>query len=375
VELKNKVLHIITSTDGGGAENMLLKYLTNTDKSKFSHIVVSLKRKGPIAKKIEMLGIKVFDLKFSKFKFYKLLNLLRISKNFRPEIIQTWLYHSDFLGLFVKIFQPSAKLIWSVRSNDVCKYKNSTCLLRKFLSYFSTFPDVIIFNSKRSISHHTDLGYKPKKIEFIPNGFDTSRFTPLLNETNYLKSKFNLNQEMILGMVARFSPEKDYETFFEACKLILEKNKNIRFFVVGKNINVRNSEIQNILNKLLIKESVYLLDESNEIENIIRCFDVMCLTSIDEAFPNVIGEAMSSGVPCVATNVGDTKILLKKGGIVVEPKNPSALAKACLMLLSISDKERQTIGDFSRKRIIDYYSVEKVSEKFDNLYQELLIEN
>lgn len=369
--IKRKVLHVITTTGVGGAENMLYKYLSNSDKDMIQHGVISLTGIDIVGAKIEALNIPVHGLTKPIYTLRGIKELHTVVKNFKPDVIQSWLYHSDLVCLVLKLFLRF-KLCWNIRSYKVYKFKKSTGLLVKLLALFSRIPDVVIINSLASRDYHKKIWYRPKKWEYIPNGFEVSAFKKKDELDFDIRKELKISpQNFIIGMVARYSNDKDHHTFLKACSLINRKLKNVHFVMVGLNIDNLNFELLSIIKKLGLQDRVHMLGKRDDIPEIIPIFDVLCSSSLDEAFPNVVGEAMSAAIPCVVTDVGDCSVLVGDTGKVVPPGDHKSISEACLNLLKMPEEKRIKLGKKARTRISKKFSIQRIANQYDQIYLRL----
>jgi glycosyltransferase involved in cell wall biosynthesis len=103
-----------------------------------------------------------------------------------------------------------------------------------------------------------------------------------------------------------------------------------------------------------------------------NAMDIFCLSSASEAFPNVIGEAMAAGVPCVATDVGDSAMVIGDTGVVVLPQDEHALAAGIESLLTMPLENRRTLGANARARIEANFTLETAVEQYAALYMKLM---
>jgi glycosyltransferase involved in cell wall biosynthesis len=117
-----------------------------------------------------------------------------------------------------------------------------------------------------------------------------------------------------------------------------------------------------------LTDATYLLGRRDDMPRITAALDVAVSSSFTEAFPNAIGEAMSCGVPCVVTDVGDCGRLVSDTGVVVPPRNPERLATGISQLLDLSCQDRQTLGAAARKRVIEEFSLDKMVKAYMSLY-------
>jgi glycosyltransferase involved in cell wall biosynthesis len=115
----------------------------------------------------------------------------------------------------------------------------------------------------------------------------------------------------------------------------------------------------------------HLLGPVDNIPRLMSALDIATSSSIVEGFPNVVGEAMASGVPCVVTDVGDCALIVGDSGRVVAPRDPEALAAAWAELLELPDGERLALGAKARERVKDNFSIGSVVAAYESLYREM----
>jgi len=234
----------------------------------------------------------------------------------------------------------------------------------------SSYVDHVIYNSSLSAVQHQNLGYSSKNGIILPNGFDLDEFNIDLKARNSFRIELGVSQsQFLVGYIARFHPKKDHKTFVRAANKIAIANPDVRFVLVGRDLLSTNGELSSMLASMNLEGKIFLMGERNDIPQINAALDVAVSTSAwGEGFPNVIGEAMASGVPCVVTDVGESARVVGDTGKVVQPENPTALSTALLSLLSLSDIERRRLGESARQRIAEEFSISNVSEMYESLY-------
>ena len=122
-----------------------------------------------------------------------------------------------------------------------------------------------------------------------------------------------------------------------------------------------------------VRGNVRLLGPRTDIPAIAAALDVGVLSSAyGEGFPNVVGEAMACGVPCVVTDTGDSAAVVGDSGVVVPPRDPRALAGGVLRLLGLPAAERAALGAVARRRIEEQYSLGAVAARYQTLYRDLV---
>ena len=325
-----KIVHIITSLGDGGAEHVLFKICKYDLKNK--HIVISLKNKGKYFSLLNKLGIEVYCLNLNLFSILKIIYLIKLLRSLKPDLVQTWLVHADFIGSISARLAGIKKIIWNIRySNiEIGKAKITTVLIIKILSVLShIIPKYILVVSKKARKIYEAEGYNKKKFIYIPNGYDLS----ILKNDKILKRKFRkkikINKKVpLIGNVARYDPQKDHLNLIKALSLI--NSKKIKFFciLVGSNMDSKNNKINSQIKKFNLSKKIKLLGQSKNITEVMNGFDIHVLSSsYGEGFPNVVAESMACGTPNVVTDVGDSAYVVGNTGWVVRPNDHVKLAK------------------------------------------------
>ena len=371
-----KLMHIITDLDIGGAEMMLYKLLSHMDQKNFMNSVVSLKPMGPLSEPIKSLGIAVYDLKMDRPAsiargFFQLLKLIL---TWKPEVVQTWLYHADLVGFLTARVARIKNVVWNIRCSNMQleHYAGATSWTVKLCSILSPFPRAVITNSYFAEEHHKGLGYKPKGFFVIPNGFDTNAFSPDAEAKRRLSRELGIGEDRrLIGLVARFDPMKDHKTFLAAASQVSARHSDVVFVLAGEGVEVQNKRLFQWVREARLGTRIYLLGCRTDIQTIMASMDIACSSSYGEGFSNVIGEAMSCGVPCVVTDVGDSARIVGETGRVVPPRNPDALAEAILELLELPGEERRGLGGLARDRIRKHYSIDKIATDYERLYVDI----
>ena len=228
-----KIVHIINSLGQGGSENTLFKLCKYDSLNK--HFVISLTGTGAYYYLIKNLGVKVYCLNLNFFSIYKFFYLIKLLRNIKPDILQTWLFHSDLIGGLAGWFAGIRNIIWNIRSSnlELGKAKLTTILIIKILSKLSYFiPAKIIIASKKAKNVYKDEKYDTKKLKFIPNGYDLSILKPNQLERLKFRKKIKVNLKTpVIGCIARYAPEKDHLNLLYALSEIRLKNINTASFL------------------------------------------------------------------------------------------------------------------------------------------------
>jgi glycosyltransferase involved in cell wall biosynthesis len=206
----------------------------------------------------------------------------------------------------------------------------------------------------------------------MPNSLDLDLFKPDECAGGWLRSALALpSQTQLIGLLARFHPMKDHQTFIHAAGLLASENPEVHFVLAGIGVEEDNAAIRNMIKDSGAAGRFHLLGPRLDVNRITAGLDIACSASSTEGASNTICEAMACGVPCVATDVGDSAFMIHNTGRVVPPKDPQSFARACRELLGLSLEERRQLGLSARQRVAETFSLESVVAKYEELYEQL----
>jgi glycosyltransferase involved in cell wall biosynthesis len=369
-----RVAHVITDLDTGGAEIMLARLVKTFAGTTIDNAVISLGTRGPIGERIASAGIPVFSLGMRPDRPdpRALWSLIRLLRRIRPAIVQTWLYHADFAGLVAGTL-ARMPVVWNLRCAELDPRDHSRSLstLLRALALASRYPAAVICNSHAGQRAHEQLGYMPRKWAIIPNGFDTDAFSPCPAARGELRRELGLSDDApLVGLLARFHPMKDQATFLNAARTVSTAKPDVRIVMAGRGVDTAPA-LNELVDELALHDRVHLLPERHDPSRFLAALDVSVSSSYGEAFPNVLGEAMACGIPCVATDVGDSAHIVGDTGQIVPPRDPAALAAAILRLLDMDNTRRATYGLAARARIVSEFSLERAAGRYQELYRDI----
>jgi glycosyltransferase involved in cell wall biosynthesis len=370
-----KVVHVITGLNVGGAETMLHKLLSGMDRDRFDSVVVSLIVPGPIGERIKALGIPVYTLGMQRGRPTPghIRDLYRLLKREKPDILQAWMYHANLMSIIAGKLARVPHILWNLRCSDCTVGASRTTIWTfKMCAMLSRLPSVIIANSEAGRRFHSSKGYHPCLWVVIPNGFDLDRFKPDSEARCAVRTQLQLASDVpLVGLVGRYDHSKDHATFLRAAMLLSESHPEVHFLLAGSDVVPTNSKLMEVVGSHPVRERLHLLGERTDIPGIMAALDVLVSSSCSEGFPNVIGEAMCCGVPCVVTDVGDSARLVGDSGIVVPPRDPAAIANALKDLLEAEVSTRRNLGVAARQRMLEHYNLPAIVRRYEKLYGSL----
>jgi len=356
------VLHVITSLDRGGAETMLLG-LVRRRSSGVRPTVVSLISGGALSRDVTDAGVPLHELGFKSRmpSLSGMLHLVRIIRRERPDVIQGWMYHGDLAAMIALVLSGRwsvTLLAWGLRCSDMNldRYHWSLKAVVRICAMFSRFPDAVIANSLVGRTAHSDIGYLPRRFDVVHNGIDTDRFHPRSDEKAALRAELGLPQDArVLAHVARVDPMKNHEGLLAAANGV----PNLWLLLVGRG----SKEIP-------AQERVIALGQRADIATLLGAVDGVVSSSLfGEGFSNALAEGMATGAVPIATDVGDSRLIVGDSGWVVPPGNTDELAKAMEEFASLSDEALDRMQRRARAHILNNYTLEKAEKTFLDLYE------
>lgn len=373
--MTKKIVHVIMSLNIGGAELMLRRLVLHShQKEQFEHIVITLTDLGVMGPELQNRGIMVHTLGMKSLSTVPLifLKLQRLLKKIQPDVVQTWMYHSDLLGGLAAKSLGIENIVWNVRNTTINGrgiVATSIAKLCAKLSY--TIPGKIIYVSNSALKSHQAFGYNNSISLVIFNGFDIDKFNYDPQARQQYRQVFEIsNNDIVIGSVGRFSKSKDHDTFIKSIILAKKTKPNIKGLLIGRDIDLNNFNIREE-----DKGSFIVIGQREDVASLYSCMDIFCLHSLSEGFPNVLGEAMSTGLPCVITRAGDAEHILNQIEYTSNVKDVDSISQSLISIANLSFEERREIGLKNRERVERNFEINSISEKYLNLYTSITRKN
>jgi glycosyltransferase involved in cell wall biosynthesis len=371
-----KIIHVISGLVLGGAESMLRRLVESSEESISESVVVSLTSLGTLGELLRKRGVTVYTLGMSSPVDFPvtLWRLFLLIQHYRPAVVQTWMYHADLIGGLAAQMAGSCSIVWGIRSTSIPQGRFSiTYWLIRLCAISSHFiPDRIICCANSAKAAHIKLGYAEKKMMVIPNGYDFSAFQ--CDEEIRLKARKQLGvneRDVIIGIVGRFDPLKDFFNFVSAAVIVAAKYENIRFLMVGRGNDYSNDILRNWIESAGLTNRFHLVGQQTDVAHFLSAMDIFCISSVNEAFPNVVVEAMAMRLPCVVTQAGDASIILDNDDYVVPVKDPVALANALLKMCSLDPMSRKSLGERNAEKVTRRYGIISIRQNYAQVYEEV----
>lgn len=365
-----KILHLIPTLAQGGAENALCNLVAN-DKQNLHKIITFLNFDNDYQKRFLEKNIEIITLNLNQsWRIFGFIwKVKKIVKQYNPDLIQTWMYHSNFLSIFIRVWNE-VPIYWNIRHTDLNLKNNKfrTIFLAKICGYLSKIvPKKIIYVAKASYESHTAFGYYKNNSEIIHNGIDTEKFKSNPHDKIMFKEEKKISKDTILiGMIANLDQkQKDIVTFLKAANLLLSSNKKYAFILAGRHASENNRDLFKLIKKYNLEKSTHLLGQLKNPLAYYTLVDINILCSHGEGFPNVIAEAMSCQVPSISNDVGEASYIIGSTGFTFKINDAKKLFD---IITSLEVNEISIRGIQSRDRIIDKFSMSRMIGKYNSIW-------
>lgn len=361
---------MIGSYGTGGKERQLAELIKILPQDQFDiHLVVKKEETYYIIDLKNKLS-SFYSLERTRFGLSSIPLLKKHIRKINPDIVHSWEAATSVFAIIIKILlRGKYKTIDGSIRQAPASY-NLFSLYRVERWFIQAFSNFIIGNSKAGLSIYNA---PPSKSKCVYNGFDIQRvnnITPL----DVVKKTFLIQTKYVIGMVARFEPEKDWETFLTTAIKIVTKRQDVSFLAVGDGSMI--SMYKNVIEDSF-KTRIIFTGHQKNVESIVNCFDIGILTSnsdtYGEGLSNSILEYMASAKPVIATNCGGTSELINNevNGYLIPPKDPAILEIVIESLLR--DKTKRTnMGLKGLHKVKTEFSLERMGSDFINIYQSLI---
>lgn len=377
-------MHVFPDERLGGPQQRVLQVAKGLEEHGFSSIVAMPEGDKTFANLLNKLGIPYYQVRNFKrqqptlnpahhikwFLFFipGMLSLMRLIKKNKVGIVHTYVSPIYLQGhLAAKL--SGAKLVWELDDANIPKW-----LRVPLIPFFRFLPDKIAVGSKAANRHYFGNSTLAKETILLYPPQDTSKFHPDDKNVKEYRREFGLKaHDKVVGVVANIFPIKGYEYFFSAARLIREAFPKVKFLVVGEILKTREKYWQRLHRQIVdlqIEDDIILAGYRTDIPEILNTMDIFVLTSVSEASPAVILEAMSCAKPVVATRVGGVPELVidRETGILVPPRDPKAISGAVLHLLNHPEEARE-MGLKGRQRVIDHFDSAICIQKHEKIYK------
>ena len=366
-----KILFVINGLGVGGAERQLLALCSAIKKRGADCKVVSLGRSSHLFELFKISGIDVVEIGVGAptYSLSRFMQLRKVLGKEEYDVAQGWMYFANALLTLAMITCLKKKpVFWGLRGMSAVTDKNSFLIriYHRMLAFMSPLASKIVHNAQASLDAHAlTLGYPYATSVVIPNGFVVRPAARTFHVLSQCKTALGIDpSHFIVGWVGRLHPHKDVPNLLAAAGLLTDRIPNVQFLFVGKGISASNRQLTSLISKHAPTSKITFVSQTNDVEPLMLAMDCLVISSRTENMPNTIGEAMSLGIPCAATNVGDCALLIGNQDFIVPAQNSALLAEKVYSIFMLDQHEREALGASGRQRIVDLFSIDVAASRY-----------
>jgi glycosyltransferase involved in cell wall biosynthesis len=355
------ILFLIPSLAAGGAERQLIGLAAGLDRAGWRVRVLTFYGGGAFSGELLERGVAVESLDrrglldLPGFAW----RLIRSVRRDRPDILHPYLLAPNIASILLKPFVPRAQVVWGVRASNMNlgHYGRRSSLIFALSCRLARFADLIICNSTSGLEHHAERGYPRRRMVVIPNGIDLEAFAPDPAARRAIRAGWGVaDSDRLVGLVGRLDPMKDHPTFLRAAAMVAAERPDVRFVCVGHGPAAAGEALERLTAELGVTDRITWAGGRSDLAAVHNAFDLTVSSSAwGEGFPNVVAEAMASGIACVVTDVGDSAAVVGDTGWVVPAGRPGDMATAIMSALA-DPEDLARRGVLARERVVREFS-------------------
>lgn len=374
---RRTIVHFIAAPAGGGAEAMLANLVSAMDGSRWRTVILVMDgRPWPQAMaELRQAGAEVHDLEASAFlRWSTVTKLTRLLRQTRPDVLQTWMHHADFVGSCCALAAGVKKIVWGIHCREIHRNPGDSdarvAIFRFLLGLMAkAVPARILSCSAAALEDHVPMGYPEARMVWVPNGIDTDRFRPNEQARQTVRQQLGIPPEApLIGYVGRFHEMKNLPMWLKAAAILQSRRPKTHFWLCGGEEWALEDGQRAALSVIPNRSQVHFTPFRADPEQVYPALDVFSLSSRTEACPMTVMEAMSCGVPCVTTDVGDCARLMESLGLVVPVNDAEALAAAWEQAL-----DKPPTADALHKRAVEKFDIAVAARGYEHVYEEALV--
>jgi glycosyltransferase involved in cell wall biosynthesis len=365
---KTRILLLSTSLGMGGADRQILYLARALLDHNYEVRLVSMTPLEEMGRQALAQGLPIMslDMKRGRADWQAFQRLVRLLRDWQPHLLTSFMYHANLLGRLAGKWTGVPLIVTSIRSER--NGNASRDWLTNWMDHCSTTNSQEVANSLR------ERGLLSSgKLSVIPNGVDVAALSAPAGEGSRVRRELGITPaEFVWLAVGRLLPQKDYATLLEAFQPLAAAPA--RLLIAGRGPLLE--ELQAQAQRLGIASQVSFLGVREDIAALLAAADGFVLSSAWEGMPNVVMEALAAAKPVVATRVGGVSELVETGksGVLVPPRDPTALSQAMRQLMTLPAEQRREMGSRGRSRVAAQFSLGVMADRWMALYGQLLMQ-
>ncbi len=367
-EPRSTVLHLVHRLTFGGAERVLVNYLNGSFMHR--HIVCSLLPADSFAEEITNEKVQVVSLNKKNGNDGSIpFQLARLCNKFSVDVVhcQGWGTYLEGL-LCAKILRRRTGFVFAFHGktlDDLGKVPVRRVLAQKIGAFLG---DAVITPSREMRADYArSIGIREERVKVIYNGVDTELFQPVAGPVS-ARNEFGLETDtMVFGCVARLDPVKNFPGLLQAFATACAQGLQAHLLIIGDGPQME--ELTILARELGVRDKVIFAGRRTDVAGCLHAMDCYVQASFYEGFSMTILEAMSSGLPVLAFDVGGTREMVrhKENGLLLPSRDTGALCRAMCEMAADREKCRR-YGRQARKIIENNFSLQDMRARYDRLF-------
>ncbi len=366
-----RVLYLYENLNIGGAEQLLVTTLKYLDYGKFKPLVYCIGKKGRLAEEVEKNGIpvKLLNKKSSLYNIGIVLELIKIFKRERPDVLHANLFYPGYFGRIAAFFAGVPVVIVTEHGTHSNLKKWYHYCIDFTLSFFTTKIIAVSCAVREYLLKYSRI--RADKISVIYNAVDFERFDSVYDtDKDLIRSKLNFpGSDFLIGAVSNLAPWKGQHILLEAFRDVLKTFPEARLYIIGRDNNGFQHRLEKFAQENNFLEKVHFLGERRDVPQILRALDAFVLPSLSEGLGISLLEAMYLGLPAIASGTEGVLEIIEdnKDGLLFPPGDCKALAEKLIEVLKDREKAA-SLGVNAREKIKKRFSPQGYIEKLSALY-------
>jgi sugar transferase (PEP-CTERM/EpsH1 system associated) len=369
--MKYKVLHVVLSMETGGLENGIVNLINNADADRFIVDVLCLREKGTLADRIHNPNSQViFDGNNDPSLLTAIKKVYKVCKEGQYHIVHSHGF-STMLASYLATRLTKTPVMMNGEHGTLYYSSLKQRALQRWL--FKSMDTNLTVSSELKSKIQKEFRLSLDNIIPIINGVDSNTFRPELNSS--IRNELSIpDQDIIIGSVGRLVSVKNYPSLINAFFHGLQKSSHTHLVFAGD--GPERNTLEKLANDLNLRERVHFLGRRDDIPNVMNGFDLFVLPSFSEGLSNTLLEAMSCGVPVIASHVGGNPEIVKVNvsGLLYPSNDVEALSKILCRLCN-STSEIEKLSTLAREHIVKNYSLQSMVDNYESVYDHQLTKN
>ncbi|QUY44999.1 glycosyltransferase [Acaryochloris marina] len=375
-EENKKIVFLITSLEYGGAQTQLIPLAFELKKLGWEILVVSMRTPEAFVEDLNKAAISVASLDMPKGipDPRAILKLVRILKDFKPQILNSHMFHANLLARITRLLVKVPVLISTAHNvNEKSSAQDQLDKASWFeIAYRLTDPlsNLTTTICQAGVDRYVHVKAVPsEKILFIPNSVDTRRFYPDRSVRELVRTSLGIENQFCWLAIGRLELQKDYPTMLSAFSILVNQYPDTQLLICGT--GSLQDEIENLVFSLKLERNVKLLGVRKDIPQLMNSVDGYVMSSAWEGMPIVLLEASATGLPIVSTNVGGNSEVVIHGqnGFLVPPHDDRALALQMSELMALTPNQHNNMSKAGTNHILNKHQLDKLSNQWNSLYE------